>query len=88
MTVVYLAVSDAEQQLLIERYLSDPKPVLWRGGFQAKGGRNCPQDRGAVLSASDSCPAAELCGAGARDFAGRRPARIAAYGYGVSGVVA
>jgi len=24
--------------LLIERYLSDPKPVLWRGGFQAKAG--------------------------------------------------
>jgi len=38
MTVVYLAGSDAEQQLLIERYLSDPKPVLWRGGFQAKAG--------------------------------------------------
>lgn len=28
MKVVYLAASDAEQQLLIERYLSDPKPVL------------------------------------------------------------
>ena len=38
MTVVYLAASDAEQQLLIERYLSDPKPVLWRGAFQAKAG--------------------------------------------------
>jgi len=36
MTVVYLAASDAEQQLLIERYLSDPKPVLWRGAFQAR----------------------------------------------------
>jgi shikimate kinase len=36
MTVVYLAASDAEQQLLIERYLSDPKPVLWRGAFAAK----------------------------------------------------
>ncbi len=35
MTVVYLAASDAEQQLLVERYLSDPKPVLWRGAFQA-----------------------------------------------------
>src|SRR6266851_7625022 len=30
MKVVYLAASDAEQKLLIERYLSDPKPVLWR----------------------------------------------------------
>jgi hypothetical protein len=37
MTVVYLAASDAEQQLLIERYLSDPKPVLWRGAFVVKG---------------------------------------------------
>jgi hypothetical protein len=36
MTVVYLAASDAEQQLLIERYLNDPKPVLWRGAFLAK----------------------------------------------------
>jgi hypothetical protein len=36
MTVVYLAASDAEQQLLIERYLSDPKPVLWRGAFRAR----------------------------------------------------
>jgi shikimate kinase len=43
MTVVYLAASDAEQQLLIERYLSDPKPVLWRGAFQAKPGE-APRD--------------------------------------------
>jgi shikimate kinase len=38
MTVVYLAASDAEQQLLMERYLSDPKPVLWRGAFQPRAG--------------------------------------------------
>lgn len=38
MKVVYLAASDAEQQLLIERYLGDPKPVLWRGAFVAKSG--------------------------------------------------
>ena len=38
MTVVYLAASDSEQQLLIERYLNDPKPVLWRGAFHAKAG--------------------------------------------------
>jgi hypothetical protein len=38
MTVVYLAASAAEQKLLIERYLGDPKPVLWRGAFQAKQG--------------------------------------------------
>jgi shikimate kinase len=36
LTVVYLAASAEEQQLLIERYLTDPKPVLWRGAFQAK----------------------------------------------------
>jgi hypothetical protein len=36
MTIVYLAASAAEQQLLIERYLYDPKPVLWRGAFQPK----------------------------------------------------
>jgi len=36
MTVVYLAASDAERQLLIECYLSDPKPVLWRGAFVPK----------------------------------------------------
>ena len=38
MTVVYLAASETEQQLLIERYLNDPKPVLWRGAFQARPG--------------------------------------------------
>jgi shikimate kinase len=38
MTVVYLAASEQERQLLIERYLSDPKPVLWRGAFVAKRG--------------------------------------------------
>jgi shikimate kinase len=38
MTVVYLAASAQEQELLIERYLNDPKPVLWRGVFQPKNG--------------------------------------------------
>jgi shikimate kinase len=38
MTIVYLAETTREQQLLIERYLNDPKPVLWRGAFQAKHG--------------------------------------------------
>jgi shikimate kinase len=38
MTVVYFAASAAERQLLIERYLSDPKPVLWRGVFQPRAG--------------------------------------------------
>jgi len=36
MTIVYLAASAAEEQLLIEHYLNDPKPVLWRGAFQPK----------------------------------------------------
>ena len=36
MTIVYLAASAEELQLLIERYLNDPKPVLWRGAFQPK----------------------------------------------------
>ncbi len=38
MTIVHLAASAEEQQLLIERYLNDPKPVLWRGAFQSKPG--------------------------------------------------
>jgi hypothetical protein len=38
MNIVYLAASAAEQKLLIERYLNDPKPVLWRGAFQPKKG--------------------------------------------------
>jgi shikimate kinase len=38
MTVVHLATSPHEQQLLVERYLTDPKPVLWRGAFQPKSG--------------------------------------------------
>ncbi|HLZ92157.1 MAG TPA: hypothetical protein VKQ28_10610 [Candidatus Acidoferrum sp.] len=43
MTILYLEASPAEQQLLIERYLSDPKPVLWRGAFQPKKGET-PRD--------------------------------------------
>jgi len=38
MSIVYLVASAEEQQLLMERYLHDPKPVLWRGAFQAKKG--------------------------------------------------
>jgi hypothetical protein len=40
MTVVYLSATPQEQQLLIERYLADPKPVLWRGAFQPKAGES------------------------------------------------
>ena len=42
-TVVYLAVSDAEVELLIQRYLRDPKPVLWQGVFQQRPGET-PHD--------------------------------------------
>ncbi len=38
MRLVYLAASAEEQQLLIERYLSNPKPVLWRGAFRPRPG--------------------------------------------------
>jgi shikimate kinase len=43
MLVVYLAASPDEQELLIRRYLEDPKPVLWRGAFQARKGE-APRD--------------------------------------------
>jgi shikimate kinase len=36
MTVVHLANTAQEQRLLVERYLNDPKPVLWRGTFHVK----------------------------------------------------
>ncbi len=42
MTIVHLAASAKEQQLLIERYLNDPKPVLWRGAFQPRAGEKPP----------------------------------------------
>jgi shikimate kinase len=34
MTIVYLAASNEEVQLLIQRYLQHPKPVLWQGAFR------------------------------------------------------
>jgi shikimate kinase len=43
MLVVYLAASRDEQQLLIQRYLEDPKPVLWRGAFRARMGEDPKQ---------------------------------------------
>jgi shikimate kinase len=43
MTVVYLAASQEETQLLIDRYLRDPKPVLWQGVFQPRAGE-APRD--------------------------------------------
>jgi shikimate kinase len=35
-TVVYLEASPEQQATLIERYLQDPKPVLWREQFQQR----------------------------------------------------
>jgi hypothetical protein len=40
MLVVHLAASRDEQQLLIQRYLEDQKPVLWRGAFHARVGED------------------------------------------------
>jgi shikimate kinase len=37
-TVVYLAASAGEEQTLIARYLSDPKPVLWGDLFSQRPG--------------------------------------------------
>ncbi|MGB7434265.1 MAG: hypothetical protein WBQ61_21100 [Candidatus Acidiferrum sp.] len=43
MIVVYLAASPEEVQLLIERYLHDPKPVLWQGAFRPQRGETPQQ---------------------------------------------
>ena len=42
-TVVYLAASRAEEELLIARYLSDPKPVLWGDRFVPRPGESTPE---------------------------------------------
>ena len=39
-TVVYLTASPSEQDTLIERYLSDPKPVLWGDVFSQRSGES------------------------------------------------
>jgi len=39
-TVVYLAVPAAEEENLIARYLSDPKPVLWGDQFEQQPGES------------------------------------------------
>jgi shikimate kinase len=39
-TVVYLEASPAEEDLLIARYLSDPKPVLWGEQFVRRPGES------------------------------------------------
>ncbi len=43
MSVVYLAASGDEVQLLIRRYLQDPKPVLWQGAFRPRPGETPQQ---------------------------------------------
>jgi shikimate kinase len=39
-TVVYLEASAAEEKILVERYLSDPKPVLWGDQFVRRSGES------------------------------------------------
>jgi shikimate kinase len=39
-TVVYLAVPAAEEETLIARYLTDPKPVLWGNQFEQRPGES------------------------------------------------
>jgi shikimate kinase len=39
-TVVYLQATPAEEELLIARYLSDPKPVLWGDQFERRAGES------------------------------------------------
>jgi shikimate kinase len=42
-TVVYLEASPSEEQVLIARYLSDPKPVLWGDRFAELPGESAQQ---------------------------------------------
>lgn len=39
-TVVYLKVSPAEQDRMLERYFSDPKPVIWAELYQPRSGED------------------------------------------------
>jgi shikimate kinase len=41
-TVVYLEAGPAEEQVLIARYLSDPKPVLWGDAYVPLPGESTP----------------------------------------------
>jgi shikimate kinase len=43
MTIVYLAASRDELQLLVQRYLEEPKPVLWQGAFRPNPGETPQQ---------------------------------------------
>lgn len=42
-TVVYLAATPAEEEILIARYLSDPKPVLWGEQFAPRAGESAKE---------------------------------------------
>lgn len=42
-TMVYLEAAPAEQAMLVERYLRDPKPVLWGEQFDAVAGETARQ---------------------------------------------
>ena len=42
-TIVYLAVPLAEEETLIARYLSDPKPVLWGDQFDQRPGESAKE---------------------------------------------
>ena len=42
-TVVYLAIPLAEEETLIARYLSDPKPVLWGDQFSQRPGESAKE---------------------------------------------
>lgn len=41
-TVVHLAASPEEEKVLVARYLSDPKPVLWGDCFSQQAGESAP----------------------------------------------
>jgi shikimate kinase len=43
MTIVYLAASRDELQLLVQSYLEEPKPVLWQGAFRPNPGETPQQ---------------------------------------------
>jgi hypothetical protein len=40
--VVYLRTPDRRRDAMLARYLDEPKPVVWAGAFDARGGR--PED--------------------------------------------
>jgi len=59
MTIVHLAASAEEQQLLIERYLSDPKPCCGAARFN-QSRKKPPGKQWRVVIGSDCRAAPEL----------------------------